>query len=159
MWKMLLSTLYRPTSLHGTMWWQKEPNGVCSPAVPRQNVFMQNSMWLRSFHFRASLPKTVLFLTKSNIQAWTFQELVRRRTYNKQLNSRFFGCCRVGFLGFDDNLYVLIWQSSLQLFSVLLSLHLAVRPPLLVRRDKEGRAHSHKNGKQIHIWTIFLGTQ
>lgn len=57
-----------------------------------------------------------------------------RMTYDKELKSRLLGCC--GFLGFDNNLDFIVWQPGLQLFSVLLSLHLAIRSSLLDKEDE-----------------------
>lgn len=59
-------------------------------------------------------------------------------TYDKELQSRLPGCCRVGFLGFDNNFDIVIRQPGLQLFGVLLSLHLAVGSSFLEEQIKRG---------------------
>ncbi len=69
-------------------------------------------------------------------QILLYEGVVDWTTYNKELESRLLGCCSVGFLGFDDNLDLIIWQPGLQLFSVFLSLHLPIWSPLLEKQDK-----------------------
>lgn len=65
-----------------------------------------------------------------------YDKAAGRMTYDKELKSRLLGCCSVSFLGFDNNLDFIVWQPGLQLFSVLLSLHLAIRSSLLDKKDE-----------------------
>lgn len=90
---------------------------------------------------------------KCKLAFLSYDGAVGRATYYKELKRRLLGCCSVGFLGFDDDLDFVIRQPGLQLFSVLLPLHLAIWSPLLQKKKKRARQgwkkHIYKKKKNI----------
>lgn len=114
--------LPRSSKLWKLWWWktQAAPDFTSNAALCLQNcVYQQLNKFLSAI-------AVCIVCT----QGWA--------TYDKELQSRLPGCCGVGFLGFDNNFDIVIRQPGLQLFGVLLSLHLPVGSSFLEEQIKRG---------------------